>query len=100
MNTRHIRVRWAWRRALFPRTTPSHADASVPDEASARPKRRANPMDIPTSMVVPAMRRDTSCVANVHWLLRNLTASNPRHPELNEVMEWLRQILKGERRTS
>jgi hypothetical protein len=57
-------------------------------------------MDIPTSMVVPAMRRDTSCVANVHWLLRNLTASNPRHPELNEVMEWLRQILKGERRTS
>ena len=48
---------------------------------------------IPDDMDVPAMRRDTSDLANVRWLSRNLPIRNREHPQFEETMAVLQGIL-------
>ena len=50
---------------------------------------------IPDDMDVPAMRRDTSDLANVRWLLRNLAIRNSGHPLLKDVIKTLQKRDEG-----
>jgi len=52
-------------------------------------------MKLPEDMDVPDMRRDTSCLANRLWLMRNLGVRNRQHPQFKDVMKKLSEINKG-----
>ena len=40
---------------------------------------------LPDDMDIPLMRRDTSKLDNVRWLVRNLSIRNNQHPDFEEV---------------
>jgi len=50
-------------------------------------------MNLPKDMDIPKLRRDTSNLDNVSWLLRNLFIRNSNHPEFNNVIEGLKKLL-------
>jgi len=51
---------------------------------------------IPSDMIVPAMRRDTSKIENVRWLSRNILVQNSLHPEIYRVLQDIKEELRLE----
>ena len=49
---------------------------------------------IPSDMIVPAMRRDTSKIENVRWLSRNILVQNSLHPEIHRVLQDIKEELR------
>ena len=45
-------------------------------------------------MDVPEMRRDTSKIANVRWLSRNLRVNNAEHPMFETAIGLVKWLLK------
>ena len=52
-------------------------------------------MEIPEDMIVPDLRRDISKMSNVRWLLRNIRIKNEHHPKLDETVDMLIGLTKG-----
>jgi hypothetical protein len=48
-------------------------------------------VEIPDDMDVPLMRRDTSKMENVRWLLRNLAIRNSNNPKFSSVIKELQK---------
>ena len=53
-------------------------------------------IEIPSDMIVPAMRRDTSKIENVRWLSRNILVQNSLHPEIYRVLQDIKEELRLE----
>ncbi len=53
-------------------------------------------MQVLDTMDIPQSRRDVSNPSNVRWLMRNLGVNNSRHPNFNEAIAQLKQILRGD----
>ena len=51
-------------------------------------------VEIPDDMDVPLMRRDTSKMENVRWLVRNLPIRNYNHSSLENTMADLGVLFK------
>ena len=51
--------------------------------------------DILEDMNIPNMRKDISSLANVRWLMRNISIQNGSNPELSEAISLLNQHRKN-----
>ena len=51
--------------------------------------------DILEDMNIPNMRKDISNLANVRWLMRNISIQNGSNPELSEAISLLNQHRKN-----
>jgi len=51
--------------------------------------------DILEDMNIPSMRKDISNLANVRWLMRNISIQNGSNPELSEAISLLNQHRKN-----
>ena len=51
---------------------------------------------IPSDMIVPTMRRDTSKIENVRWLSRNILVQKSLHQEIHRVFQDIKEELRLE----
>ena len=51
-------------------------------------------IELPEDMDVPEMRRDTTKLSNLTWLVRNLSIRNSKHPKLKEVLSQILNKIK------